>query len=451
MLLTQKVVQKGHGFWDTVSILANPIHWFINVLQTIENSRQCLFLASYQLKHEAEDYEEIAPVTTRYKRLLVWIGIRRADETATQREKRIMGTYLQALALATDIKVSHTVLLHRISRSALSMRDQWILRYEIAVAVGMENEGRLSLALIALILYIFQAISAFVVTVGGEWSTVPGGRIAMAMFWHWMVAVILVSNTVGILPTKDLCRKVVYEAYSRAGQNIKNALELLDLAIEEENGNELDRLQEDIVQAIRDANRDLDQSSFIQQEEASRRCRGYILVLLAIIPIISPIINSLALLWYLPPTGPNCRFVLLAVISVVYIFNAICTHFFRSTMLGSRVTVEGIDKIKAGLANILNARMVNKITAGLINRLKDSVVAMSSTLLILLSACGLFNSCRCWSGIYNRSEKDTIIVLNNDPLYYPLLKKQFPAIFTVCLGFQFISFLFIRAFIRRGV
>jgi hypothetical protein len=236
------------------------------------------------------------------------------------------------------------------------------------------------------------------------------------MFWHWMVAAILLSNTVSGIPTKRICRKMVYEAYSRSGLNISNALELVKLASQEENGIELEEFQSTVVGSLRAANPDLDHSSLINGVKAPRRRWRYILIPLAIIPVLSPVINNLALLWYLPPTGPNCRFFLLIAISAMYIFNAIFTPISR---LSERA-----------------------------NRTKDLFFATTSTLLIMLSACGLFNSCRCWSGIYNRSEEDAIIALNNNPLFDPLLKKQFPAIFVVCLTSQFISFGLMRIFVQ---
>jgi hypothetical protein len=329
-----------------------------------------------------------------------------------------MAKYLQALALATDVKISDSILLHRTLSSPLCRKEQWTVRYEIAVGVGLDEVGRLSLALIALALYIFQAISAFVVTVGGQWTTVPGGRIALAMFWHWMVAAILLSNTVGSIPTKSICKRMVFEAYARTGlDHVRNALEMVKLANLEENGIELDDFHSTVVGSLRAANQDLDHPSLINGMKAHRRRLRYMFIPLGIIPVLSPVINSLALLWYLPPTGPNCRFFLLMAISAMYIFNAIST------------SICSFSERK--------------------NRIKDLFLATTSTLLIMLSACGLFNSCRCWSGIYNRSEEEAFIAINNNPLFDPLLKKQFPAIFVVCLTFQFISFGVMRIFVMN--
>jgi hypothetical protein len=85
------------------------------------------------------------------------------------------------------------------------------------------------------------------------------------------------------------------------------------------------------------------------------------------------------------------------------------------------------------------------------NRYKDLFISTTTTLLIILSACGMFNTCACWSGIYNRSREDAFVALSNEKLFAPLLRKQFPAIFVTCLGMQVLGFEIVRWVSWEGV
>ncbi|KAF2738017.1 hypothetical protein EJ04DRAFT_574247, partial [Polyplosphaeria fusca] len=379
MLLTQKAIRDDNGWWDTVHILANPFDWFRGILKTIDEARSCLRFAENELGSDTPEqirlqYQQLAW----YQRFIAWTRWKHPAETALQREKRIMATYLHALKTAINMNVRDASVVHKIMTSSLSTKRQFKIQHAIALEIAKTRSGRLLLALIALVLYIWQAISAFVTTVGGSWTTVPGGRIALAMFSHWLIAAILLSNVVGSFPTQRFCRKTVESIYAEYGLKLKWTKD--DSAIE--TGIELDKLSGATLITTTEVlppNSSTDDVTRSSQPKNNRRnnLRQIYLLTLSILPVLSPVVNSLALLWYLPPTGPNCRFFLLLGITLVYIANALAAPFNRRHEL--------------------------------FNRWKDFGIASTTTLLIILSACGMFNTCACWSGIYTRPRSEAFI------------------------------------------
>ncbi|KAF2467903.1 uncharacterized protein BDR25DRAFT_316521 [Lindgomyces ingoldianus] len=397
-------VREGNGLWDTIHILANPIHWFIEMLRMIEHARRFRRLASDSFIPGLEDgYRQgqgRLKFLTRLKnyesqcvQLYTWKNVKEDDY---ERKIRIKGTYLQALKTASGISVAQTEYLHReILQPLLKTRKQntWEIEHEIAEDIATSRSGRLLLAVIAITLYIWQVVSSFVQVIGGSWTTVPGGRIGLAMFWQWMVAAVLISNFVGSFPTEDYCKRIVKKVYGRAGVDFDEEIKRIT-SFPPNHG----------------------------ERRFSRRWRRrvmLVLVTLAILPVLSSIVGSLAVLWYLPPKGPNCRFFLLVSISFVYIVNAVLTSLL---LLGQWTT-----------------------------RIKDLLIALTSTILIILSACGLFNTCACWSGVYHLGPEKATVYLNSEEVFAPLLRKVYPAIFVTCFVFQFISFEFMRWFGCEGM
>jgi hypothetical protein len=295
---------------------------------TIEEARHCLRWAEAVLGSERRTYTSIAyeEVTDLWwnERLMNWIKWKHPKETNVGRARRFLGTYLQALKTAAGTNVFDAAIIHQVFTETLSPQISESIQHDIAIDVAMSRSGRLLLALIALGLYIWQVISAFDTTIGGAWSTVPGGerhfkiishcrfvltlfsspgRIALVIFWHWIVAAILLSNTVGSFPAKDFCRRTVEKVYARYGRDISAALDLIDQT------KQADDVEVDDVLAVSAGPRlrmpkAIAFSSYTTSKMdkcRSRRSAG--IFVLAIVPVAAPIFCSLALLWYLPPAG----------------------------------------------------------------------------------------------------------------------------------------------------
>ncbi|ORX92060.1 hypothetical protein BCR34DRAFT_266016 [Clohesyomyces aquaticus] len=477
VLLTQKAALHGNGFWDAIFILGNPIKWFIVVLMRIESATQSRRSASKWRRDENETNKNGVYLQA----LAVAHGI--GPNQANQFDKCLDGDLPRALAQARRAYLDQAIQLvqdlpgklpdtlaanmrcnfeqaiqqirdllvpelppavrldqhqdskppqdlararrpdldrafqlvqdlprnlpqnlaadnkHDLEHAIRQIRDLLDhelpqdkkeiqkIKDEIADTVSQIGGGRLLLALVGLGLYGWTVISSFVQKIGGTWTTVPGGRIGLAMFWQWMIAAVLISNLIGQFPDEEHCRRVFRKAYSRRGLPATFT----------------------------------DQALRLESNQKLFQVRHFILIILALIPVVSSMVGSLAILWYLPPYGPNCRFILLVSISAVYISNAIMTSAFN----------------------------LNKRTT----RVIDSLIALLTTIIIILSGCGLFNTCWCWSGwsgLQHLTPEKAAVHLSMEA-FKEKLKRKYPAIFGTCLASQFLSFGLMCLFGREGV
>ncbi|KAF1993159.1 hypothetical protein P154DRAFT_590902 [Amniculicola lignicola CBS 123094] len=520
VLLTQKAAMSGHGWWDTIHIMANPIAWFKGVLDMIEVARTCVQWAAVELnggkplperrkwwnpkrwwngilrwtkrerrrtpkygglstddqrfseQQQAGNPKRNWNVTRWWHKLMVktrWEYI----ETPDFKKKMALATYLQALKTFKDINLNDAKALHGI------LKNHWVdelefreFQYEIANSIALTRtaHSRLLLSLIALGLYGWQAISAFIVTIGGEWTTVPGGRIALAMFWHFIVAAILLSNTVGSFPSKEFCNTVVKKALERKKISLENVLEELDRKNKVSN-----RIPEDFeadraeraslgdVEGRRDSGNSASGAIHLEPLRTAgpppsttvpvdppkkphlKRIfywifsRRLIILILAAIPVASSSADSLALLYYLPPEGPNCRFFLLIAISGTYVANALLTPLAQPLLRRNPIPF-----LSQPVDALLHYRQE-------IDRCKDLVIATVSTVFIIISACGFYNTCGCWSGQWSRNSSEAGLHLNSPASFDGLLKKRFPILFSVCVATQLFSFEAMRVFGQKGV
>jgi hypothetical protein len=67
--------------------------------------------------------------------------------------------------------------------------------------------------LMAVTLYYFQTLTAFIAAIGGKSNTPPGGRIGTAMFVTWIVTAILLSNAIGTFTSKRVCFNIMEKFY----------------------------------------------------------------------------------------------------------------------------------------------------------------------------------------------------------------------------------------------
>lgn len=66
-----------------------------------------------------------------------------------------------------------------------------------AVELADSRSDEILRTTLAIILYFYHVIASFVEEVGGDQSSLPGGRIGTAMFISWLVPVVLLSNSIG--------------------------------------------------------------------------------------------------------------------------------------------------------------------------------------------------------------------------------------------------------------
>lgn len=70
-------------------------------------------------------------------------------------------------------------------------------------------------ACLAVSLYVYQVIAAFVKEVGGGNTSPPGGRIGTALFISWLVPVVLLSNAIGGFTSRRSCFDILHRFAER--------------------------------------------------------------------------------------------------------------------------------------------------------------------------------------------------------------------------------------------
>src|SRR5204863_1953211 len=73
---------------------------------------------------------------------------------------------------------------------------------------------------LAIVLYVYQVVAAFVDKLGGGNSSPPGGRIGTAMFLSWLVPAVLLSNNVGGFTSRRTCFSIVRRFAERTDNQI---------------------------------------------------------------------------------------------------------------------------------------------------------------------------------------------------------------------------------------
>lgn len=66
-----------------------------------------------------------------------------------------------------------------------------------------------SRTLLAIVVYIFGLVAAFIPNVGGGNTSPPGGRIGSAIFLSWLVPLALLSNTIGTFTSRRTCLTIM--------------------------------------------------------------------------------------------------------------------------------------------------------------------------------------------------------------------------------------------------
>jgi hypothetical protein len=279
--------------------------------------------------------------------------------------------------------------------------------------------------------YIFGIICAFIPVLGGsEGDSGPsGGKIAPAMLLSWILPNILLNNEIGQLP-KEACIRIVRQLETSEGQqhsencnatsNPKNEDWTSDTSgLNDDNWKEFlssqawsggiysCQLQRSMLETRRQGRR-----SMLKTRRQWRR--SIVLVIIAVSAVFTSFGISFAVL-YSYPTFFSCRNIMFLGIIVVWLASPFLTHgIMASNLFGSdsgfrwRILV-----------------------------LKDTLIGFSVVLLLILSSCGLGNSCRCWAG-FNNGIKG--VVLNPGKQFTENNTYIYPALVAICLVLQYLVF-----------
>jgi hypothetical protein len=296
-----------------------------------------------------------------------------------------------------------------------------------AVELADSRTDELIRTCLAILLYIFQLISSFVKEVGGGGGGgPPGGRIATGTFLSWLVLMVLLSNSIGGFPSRRTC----YDILSRFAEHSGKSYHI---------PHSQSVLLPGFASLTRTSSTNYYQSlgwsgaiySYrpwkLQYVTSERRWpRMALIFFLSISPICISMAGAFVILWYSLPTGLNCRHMWLIGIFLAWLVSAFITWLSYSPRFAT-----GKYHWRFILA-------------------KDALVAVPSIAVIILSACGLFNFCSCWSGTlyYGR---DAHVPLKGNQFYELQGRTTYPLVVSVCIVLQLLVFATMAIIWRRGL
>lgn len=276
--------------------------------------------------------------------------------------------------------------------------------------------------ILATVLYIYQIVSSFIATVGGGNSTPPGGRIGMAMFMTWIIPSVLISNAIGCFTSPRTCFDILNNFVTAVNPE-KDLWTELQVTVPG-------------LQHHKDVESFFDSFSYsgaiYTYRPIKKLCFGnsksenspYLLLVLAMTPILVSSIVASVIIWHVPPIGLNCRNLL--VFSFVILI-------FLSALLTSILAWIGVSGKRHWYLTIT----------------KDLCLAVPTVILVFLATAGRFNNCYCWSAVYTLGSKARI-PLNSVPDFELFDKTIYPILVSVCLTLMMVAFAVMMKVCWRG-
>ena len=278
---------------------------------------------------------------------------------------------------------------------------------------------------LAILLFIYQLIAGFVKEVGGENSSPPGGRVATGVLLSWLIPTVLLSNAIGNFPSRYTCFDILSRFARRTGGHI-DTLDSQSVLLQD--SSRLARVrQTSYFQSLAWSG---GIHTFRQGRNQARASQGTWLETASIIflsgfPVCSGMLGGFLILWYLIPSGLNCRHTWMIGVFIAWLLSTLITKVSH------------------------RASFVTGIYHWYFVLVKDALIAGPSVTIIFLSACGLFNDCNCWGG-YLYYRRNGRVALNTHPFFEHKNRTIYPLIFGVCLAAQFLLLGTIAILWRRG-
>ncbi|KAF2268674.1 hypothetical protein CC78DRAFT_439446, partial [Lojkania enalia] len=272
--------------------------------------------------------------------------------------------------------------------------------------------------LLAAALYFWQVVSAFVTTIGGGNTSPPGGRIGIAMFMTWIIPTILLSNAIGTFTSCRVCFDILERFVKEVTGHSNLWVHLQDASPSLQQFGSLDEYLNSL--AWSGAIYTYRPATNLPYSTSSKDRSRFLLLALAISPLIISTVASTLILWHTPPIGVNCRNMLVFIIFMFFCLSAACTWSIHRLRKFMWIDIGGAAHWHLTL-------------------MKDALVAIPFVVLIFLSTCGLFNSCWCWSGPYSLGGKKRV-PLNHIPQLNRDFKSTYPIIVVGCLVLECVVF-----------
>lgn len=375
------------------------ITWLLPVILLIGNTqfapigKQKFFMVLHLLGDPIHSTWSLLAKLEDWYRCLSYIRGQYPKKPSPNQEQRIKSS-MMVLAVAEELFVPSNIENRVVSWIPKEGFDD--ILWETARALGESRKTELLRAILAISWYIFEVIAAFVPAVGQS----PGatsGRIAPAMLLSWLLPVVLLSNAIGGFSSPRNSEFFISRYLAGIGKSRH------DISICEEQRSRFFKRSESAPYFST-----LAWSGAIYSYRLGKRPSGtprkkLLLALCSVLPVTLAFGLAFAAL-ETAPTYFSCRSVLVIAIFASWLISATLTWV---TSLQDSVTGKYLWYF------IL---------------IKDSIIAVPALALIIVTSCGLFNTCYCWSGalVLGRSKAsvalDPVSAFNrNDDVIYPAM------------------------------
>ncbi|KAL2044686.1 hypothetical protein N7G274_002460 [Stereocaulon virgatum] len=281
------------------------------------------------------------------------------------------------------------------------------LLVEAALTLSENKSNEILRTLLAIVLYVFQVLAAFVPAVGAA-SSPSGGRIGTAMLLSWLLSITLLSNAIGDFGSLRNCRQIIAVLRKRLGSQSdqdfytqstsKLTLSLVGVQMEIQTPNEASMAWSGAIYSYRP------NKPFFHDS-------GWKLAFISVLPVTIAFGTAFAVL----DTGPtyfSCRHILVIVVFSVWLMSALSTSLLS-------------------WASFATGKYLWHIIL-----IKDAVIATTTLALIVTSSCGLWNTCYCWSGALVYGERRARVPLNPATVFDRNNRVVYPAMVATGLSLQ---------------
>ncbi|KAL4863801.1 hypothetical protein BDV12DRAFT_177024 [Aspergillus spectabilis] len=386
--------------------LGDPIDTMWSLLTKAETWSRCFSLAQRTIARAPNESQEhfnqrVIDVAT------IYAGIEELEGSGTDRFKDYFDRILAD------------------KREDMTMDHFYHLCKEIANELSDSRSVELRRAGLAVFAYFYHVIAGFVDVIGGESSSPPGGRIGTSMFISWLIPAVLFRNAIGGFTSRRTCLRIMERFVKTVTHN----------SVEDRQMFSQDKSSYFLTNKLKTTDFYTAQQwagaiycyrpQKILFKGGRRDISAFALFILSILPLLISSITSVALIWVTPTVGFDCRSLMMVCISIMWIISVGFTFLTWVTGLAS-----GVYHYRLTL-------------------IKDALIGIPVLLIIILSSCGIFNSCICWSAIFSRKD-GAFVVLDDSDERSINAKTYYPGLVAACLGLQMIVLMVMIWTVRHG-
>ena len=352
-----------------------------------------------------------------------------------------------------------------------------LLLQRIADELSDSTQNQMSRTWLAILGFVHTVVGAFIDAVGGTSSSQPGGRIGIAMFFSWLLTVALLSNITPTFTSRRTCLRAL-ERFARESHRVQNdpvykaSDDLLksppaiaDPSSRLESSPSAQRPHRRSVE-IRDlrmfsqpkasyawgipqtfstfhdsqawsgsiytyyANKELfhvvPRNNLDSERWQKRETSKWTLSLIAAMPLVFAESTSFLIIWFTPTFGLTCRHFPMLGVFLVWLISPVITHIMYTT------------------------RFARGKWHWRFMLIKDAMIAVPALVVILITACGFYNSCVCWSSYFSRGRQNAMVILDPNSTRRHNAETIYPGLVGGCLALQLLVFLIVMRMTKRG-